>query len=176
MWSTLEEFIKVLTEKRSKWELTYLWAAALPQQMWNRRKRTLTTVSVCISVTMRNACLPRGLTLLIVSPDGFSQGLLRIKKIKKTWHKDFVLPKSPPGGGKTLLLSLTVYLDCTAHNIPSVFCRDTEVGLNWTDAAWWRKGWSRFVREGWDHVKGCLSLYWNPIWDHKGACWQEVID
>lgn len=58
---------------------TYLWASALPEEMWSRRKRAQTKVNGCM-LWPWEASFPTGLDLVAVSSNYSSWGLMLIKK------------------------------------------------------------------------------------------------
>lgn len=98
------------------------------------------------------------------------------KNRSNTKHAGFHgLSKSPPGGEKnTLLLSMTVHLECTAHNIPSVLLQGYRGGLTLK----WRclvKGRLKWICKGGGGImlRGA-SLFTETLYEITWmACWHR---
>lgn len=124
--------------------LPYLWASALLEQMWSRRKRAPTKVSGCMSVTVSSwrALFPTGLTLVAVSSDYSSWGLTLIKVLRQEQvlvepvHKAYFQSTKFPPGEKKILLTSILHLKSLSHNFFSLFFLSEIPEVGWHSGKW----------------------------------------
>lgn len=129
--------------------LPYLWASALLEQMWSRRRRAPTKVNGCMSVTVSSwrALFPTGLTLVAVSSDYSSWGLTLIKVLRQEQvlvepvHKArriscIFRAQSFLQGKKKILLTSMLHLKSLSHNFFFLFFLSEIPEVGWHSGKW----------------------------------------